>query len=148
MLRHDAIVTYGWIRERHLRVFESDALSLFGLGDDRLSEAKRKDVTARIYGKSVCCLRRDLPLQVRERVPEDVLLGRQWKEVWRCGAGMIMMGIPDIECRHARNRQRGAAQTAFKNFAAKFCNLEAQHVAKMSSMRSPENQKTLKTLTR
>ena len=53
-----------------------------------------------------------------------------------------MMIICEFECRQSRIRQRGANLISFRNFAAEFCNLEAQRVAKVTSKRTPYNQHT------
>ena len=117
MLRHACIATYAWITKRHQKAqFEKDPLALWEMGDERVPLEIRRQKGVHFHSKNICCVPWGMARQLREHATLDDLLGKAWAVIWRRSAAMVMLGIPDVECRHARNRQRQQRLTSWPSF--------------------------------
>ena len=126
MLRYAGIATYAWVTKRHQKAqFEKDPLALWEMGDERVPLETRREKGVRLYSKRVCCVPWGMARELREHATLADLMGKAWACIWRRSAGMVMLGIPDVECRHGRNRQRHQRLTKWTTFCCKFINCEA-----------------------
>ena len=134
MLRHGLMVVYSWIHERHACRFERAPLSLLMLGDPTRSRQDReqcvqcfKDTASR------CCV----PWGIRPWFDqsEDDLLGVEFACLCFRVAGMMLLGIADVECRHHRTHVNTGQGQAFWHTCADYVNKEAKALCTICTKR-------------
>ena len=129
LVRHTWVTIVAWIDERHRKQFKQWQLKLLMLGDARQTACGREGCLDEFYGHRPCCLRWGLARRVREQRPRCELESPRWSAMLYRTASMIMCGIPDVECRHARNKQHLRSCQAWYSFASNYINAETKSVS-------------------